>query len=148
MILIAIQFIRPPRNNGGYETLMAFEKETSPSVQVATILKENCYDCHSAQTQYPWYAEIAPISYWLSGHIDHGKSSFNVSVWNSYSTKKKDQQLEALIEQIQAGEMPLESYTWIHGKLSEDQKMALLQWVGLARLRYKNALQVSANEPL
>ena len=45
LALIAIQFIRPDRNDGGYETVIPFENETKPSVQVAAILKENCYDC-------------------------------------------------------------------------------------------------------
>ncbi len=143
VVLIGIQFVRPQKNNGGYESIMYFENETKPSVQVASILKESCYDCHSNQTQYPWYAEIAPVSLWLEEHIEHGKEHFNVSEWKTYSVKKKDHKLEELIEMVEAEEMPLESYTWIHGKLEEPEKSMLLQWAGLARLQYKNQLQVS-----
>ncbi|MDX1463020.1 MAG: heme-binding domain-containing protein [Marinirhabdus sp.] len=144
--LVIIQFIRPEKNQGGYESVMAFENETKPSVAVAEILKTNCYDCHSDQTQYPWYSEIAPFSFWLDEHIEHGKGHFNVSVWNTYSAKKKDHKLEELIEMVEEGEMPLDSYTWLHGDLSEEDTKALLQWAGLARLQYKKELEVSVGE--
>ncbi len=140
---IIIQFIRPNKNEGGYESVMAFENTTKPSVQVATILKEQCYDCHSNQTQYPWYSEIAPASYWLADHIKDGKKHFNVSAWSEYSVKKKDHKLEELIEMVEEGEMPLDSYTWIHGKLEDDDKKLLLQWAGLVRLQYRDELQMS-----
>ncbi len=145
LALVVIQFIRPDKNNQGYETVMAFENETKPSVQVALILKENCYDCHSNQTKYPWYAEVAPISFWLDGHIEHGKGHFNVSAWESYSIKKKDHKLEEVIEMVKEGEMPLDSYTWVHGQLEENDKDLLLQWATVARLQYKDQLKVSSN---
>ena len=142
--LVIIQFIRPEKNNGGYESVALFEKETNPSAEVALLLKENCYDCHSDQTQYPWYAEVAPFSFWLDEHVEHGKGHFNVSAWDSYSTKKKDHKIEELVEMVEEGEMPLDSYTWIHGDLTESERKLVLQWAGLVRLQYKNQLQVSS----
>lgn len=140
---VSIQFVRPEKNNRGYESVMAFEKETTPSFEVAEILKTNCYDCHSNQTQYPWYAEISPISYWLEEHVENGKKHLNVSEWDSYSLKKKDHKLEELIEFVEEGEMPLNSYTWLHGNLSEDETKLILQWAGLTRLKYKEKMEVS-----
>ena len=141
--LVVIQFIRPDRNDGGYETVMVFEKEAKPSVEVAAILKENCYDCHSDHTRYPWYAEIAPFSFWLADHIEEGNEHFNVSVWESYSVKKKDHKLDEVIEMLEKYEMPLDSYTWLHGNLSEADRKLLIQWAGLARLQYKEQLKIS-----
>jgi len=143
--LVIIQFIRPDKNNGGYESVMTFEKETKPSMEVAGILMENCYDCHSNQTRYPWYAEIAPFSYWLEEHIADGRKHFNVSAWESYSIKKKDHKLEELIEMVEKGEMPLDSYTWLHGNLEENETRILLQWAVLTRLKYAKELEVSSN---
>ena len=139
--LVVIQFVRPEKNQGGYETITAFETETKPSEEVAQILKQNCYDCHSAQTEYPWYAEIAPISMWLDDHIEDGSKHFNVSEWSTYSAKKKDHKLDELIEEVEEGEMPLDSYTWIHGNLSPEDKELLIQWAGLARLQYRSQLE-------
>lgn len=142
--LIAIQFIRPEKNEAGYEAVKVFETETQPPAEVAGILKANCYDCHSNHTNYPWYAEVAPVSLWLEEHVEHGKEEFNVSEWASYSAKKKDHKLEELIEEVEEGHMPLDSYTWIHGNLSEEDQKKLIQWATLARLQYRNQLEVSS----
>lgn len=143
--LVAIQFIRPEKNNGGYESVTLFEAETKTSPKVAAILKETCYDCHSDQTQYPWYAEIAPASFWLDEHIEDGKKHFNAAAWESYSVKKKEHKLEELVEMVETGEMPLQSYTILHDNLSEQNKKLLLQWAGVARLQYKNLLETAEN---
>ncbi len=143
-VLIIMQFIRPDKNNMGYDSVIAFEKDTKPSVEVASILKENCYDCHRNQTQYPWYSEVAPFAYWLADHINDGQKHFNVSVWENYSLKKKDHKLEELLEMVEEGEMPLDSYTWLHGDLNEDQIKLVLQWATLARLQYIQELKISS----
>ncbi len=141
--LISIQFIRPEKNSGGYESIASFEAETKPTEEVASILKQNCYDCHSNQTQYPWYAEIAPLSFWLDDHIDDGKKHFNVSAWDEYSIKKKEHKLEELVEMVEDGEMPLKTYSLLHRQYSQDDKKLLLQWAGMARLQYKRQLELS-----
>jgi hypothetical protein len=144
LALVVIQFIRPDKNEEGYEGVSYFENETKPSPIVAGILKENCYDCHSNQTNYPWYAEIAPVNYWLADHVNDGKKHFNVSAWNDYSIKKKEHKLEELLEMVEEGEMPLDYYTWLHGNLSEDDTTLLLQWATVSRLQYKAQLEVSS----
>src|SRR5690606_8660517 len=140
---IAIQFIRPKKNNGGYESIVLFENETKPSKKVSIILEENCYDCHSNQTQYPWYGEVAPFSLLLADHIEHGKEHFNVSTWKYYYVRKKEHKLEELVEMVESEEMPLSSYAIVHGNLSGEERKLLLQWAGLARLQYKHLLEVS-----
>lgn len=143
--LVVIQFIRPDKNQEGYGSVQAFEQATKPSEQVAAILMTNCYDCHSNETKYPWYAEISPVNYWLKDHVDDGKRHFNVSAWSDYSVKKKDHKLEELIEMVEEGEMPLDSYTWLHGNLSEEDTKVLLQWAIMVRLGYVQELKVSAH---
>ncbi|UAB81010.1 heme-binding domain-containing protein [Marixanthomonas sp. SCSIO 43207] len=143
VILIILQFIRPEKNTNGYESISEFETETKPSSDVSLILKENCYNCHSNHTEYPWYAEIAPISFFINEHINHGKSHFNVSEWNTYSAKKKDRKIEELVEMVEKEEMPLNSYKLLHGDMSENEQKLLLQWAGLVRLQYKSQLKVS-----
>lgn len=141
---VIIQFIRSDKNEGGYESLSDFKTETNVSEKVYSILETNCFDCHSNQTVYPWYAEISPLSYWFKDHIDEGKDELNFSEWKNYSTKKKDHKLEELIEEVDEGEMPLDSYTWIHGKLPEDDQKVLLEWAALSRLKYQSELKVSS----
>jgi outer membrane biogenesis lipoprotein LolB len=66
-----------------------------------------------------------------------------MSAWETYSTKKKDHKLEELIEEVEGDEMPLESYAWIHGKLSKKDQEKLIQWANLARIKYQDELKVS-----
>ena len=143
LVFVVMQFIRPDKNKGGTEGITAFKKETNPSEDVFMILKQNCFDCHSDSTKYPWYAEVAPISYWLADHVKEAKGDFNMSAWETYSIKKKDHKLEELIEEVEEGEMPLDSYTWIHGKLSKEDQEKLIQWASLARIQYQDELKVS-----
>ncbi len=135
-VVLIIQFIRPDKNESGYESIVYFENETKPNDQIKAILKDSCYDCHSNQTVYPWYAEIAPVSYWLADHVEHGREHFNVSDWEQYSNKKKDHKLEELIEEVEEGEMPLNSYTWMHGSLNEQDKEIIIQWAKELRTKY------------
>jgi hypothetical protein len=140
LALVAIQFIRPDKNESGYEGVEHFENETKPTPEMASLLRANCYDCHSNQTNYPWYAEIAPVNYWLADHVKDGKKHFNVSAWEKYSAKRKDHKLEELVEFVEEGEMPLDSYTWIHGDLPEEDAKALIQWVQILRIGYQKEI--------
>lgn len=141
IILIAMQFYRPEKNIAEGEYVAAFEAETKPSKAVQQILETTCYDCHSANTVYPWYNNIAPVSYWLDDHIEEGKEHLNFSDWNNYSAKKKDHKLEELVEEVEEGEMPLNEYTWTHkeAKLTADQKNLLMDWAKTTRSLYPAA---------
>lgn len=143
VVFVVMQFVRPDKNEGGYESLATFLAETKPTPAVEATLQSACYDCHSNQTKYPWYNNIAPVSYWLDEHIIDGKKHLNFAEWGSYSVKKKDHKLEEVAEEVEKGEMPLDEYTWTHGdaKLSDQQIKELVQWVSAARLRYGPQLQ-------
>ncbi len=134
--LVLIQFYRPEKNNAEYRAIEAFEAETKPDKNVAAILENKCYDCHSNKTEYPWYAEVAPVSFWLNDHVEEGNEHFNVSKWASYSDKKKDHKLDELIEEVEEGEMPLDSYTWLHGNITNSEKEQLINWAKKARENY------------
>lgn len=128
LALVLLQFWRPKKNVSVESTVADFEGETNPSTEVVAILQQNCYDCHSNNTQYPWYAEVAPVSLWINGHIEEGKEHFNVSDWASWDLKKKDHKMDELIEEVEEGHMPEASYTWMHGSLSDLEKEMLVEW--------------------
>jgi hypothetical protein len=129
-VFIIIQFIKPVKNQSNAVTpddiFANFQSENSTKQLIRTA----CYDCHSNNTVYPWYAEIQPLAWWLADHVKEGKSELNFSEFASYKPKKADHKLEEVIEMIQEGEMPLKSYTLIHGnaKLSDGQKKAIITW--------------------
>ncbi|UOY05598.1 heme-binding domain-containing protein [Muricauda sp. SCSIO 64092] len=126
--LVLLQFWRPEKNVSTENVVADFEAQTQPSNEVALILEQKCYDCHSNNTVYPWYAEVAPISLWIDGHIEEGREHFNVSDWASWDLEKKDHKMDELVEEVEEGHMPEDSYTWMHGKLSQEEKEMLMAW--------------------
>ncbi|WP_395811060.1 heme-binding domain-containing protein [Daejeonella sp.] len=129
-VLIFIQFIKPVKNQSDAVTPNDIFANFQTADSTKQLIRTACYDCHSNNTVYPWYAEIQPISWWLADHVKEGKSELNFSEFASYKPKKADHKLEEVIEMIQEGEMPLKSYTLIHGnaKLSDEQKTAIITW--------------------
>jgi len=138
LMFIVAQFFGPEKNQGDYASIDTFIAETKPSPEIKEILKESCFDCHSAVTRYPWYNNITPVNYWLADHVNHGKGHFDVSKWNEYSVKKKDHKLDELIEMVEAKEMPLNSYTWTHteARLTDAQIKAVIEWAKGVRATY------------
>ena len=143
LVFVIMQFFRPDKNIAQGDHSADFIVETNPSNEVRAMLKQSCFDCHSNNTVYPWYNNVAPISYWLANHIRHGKEELNFSEWNAYDTKGKDHKLEEVIEMVEEGEMPLNEYTWTHreAKLSPEQRNAITEWAKKTRLIYEADLQ-------
>ena len=114
VVLIIIQFIQPARNKS--EQLLATDITKIYNVpdSVQNVLKTACYDCHSNNTNYPWYAYVQPIGWMLNNHIQNGKKDLNFSDFGSYSLRRQQSKLKSIASQINDGEMPLSSYTWMH----------------------------------
>lgn len=127
---IAIQFSRPDLTNPPVVQAEALAATTEVPENVAAILKRSCNDCHSNETVYPWYSNVAPFSWLLAEHIEDGRQELNFSVWNSYSAKKKRNKFEEICEQVMSGEMPHSQYLWLHSeaRLSEEDKKILCAW--------------------
>lgn len=127
VVFVIMQFFRITSTNEPIIVSNDFISLTNPTTEVKTLLKSACYDCHSNQTRYPWYSEVAPVSWWLQHHVNEGKEHLNFSEWGTYSEKKSDHKLEECAEEVEEGEMPLNSYTWAHGdaKLTAEQRALL-----------------------
>jgi hypothetical protein len=94
------------------------------------MLKKSCADCHSQQTNYPWYSYVQPLGMWIDHHIEEGKEHFNMDDFGDYSLEDQNHLLEEMAEEVQQGEMPLKSYTLIHGnaKLTAAEKARFVTW--------------------
>ena len=131
LLLIAIQFIRIDKVNPVTDKSKDFTVLTNPSDEVRAILVTSCYDCHSHETIYPWYSNVAPLSWWLKDHVNEGRKHLNFSVWGDYTEKKQKHKLEECLDEIKEGEMPLQTYTLIHkhAALNAEQKERLTSWI-------------------
>ncbi|MEO9893430.1 heme-binding domain-containing protein [Aurantibacter sp.] len=139
LVLVILQFFRPEKNTTQGNHTKLFLDETNPPADVKLILEQACYDCHSNNTVYPWYNNVAPFSFWLSDHIKDGKKHLNFSDWESYETKKKDHKLDEVIETVTDDEMPLKEYTWTHSnaRLTAEQRNNVVLWAKSTRLLYQ-----------
>jgi hypothetical protein len=144
-IFIFLQFIRPARNISEGRSSNHISNKYAVPANVGTVLEKACYDCHSNNTVYPWYANIQPVGLWLDDHVKEGKGELNLDEFLTYSPKKAHHKLEEVIEMVKEGEMPLNSYTWIHKNaiLSQDEKTALTDWadVTMKQIASENNLQ-------
>lgn len=84
--------------------------------ETASLIKTACYDCHSYETSYPWYASVVPVKYWIQSHVKHGREELNFSTWGAYELTTAEQAdfIDYIIRLIEKEEMPLQSYTWMH----------------------------------
>ena len=138
--LLLFQFYPKPKKNISASTgSNDITRAHQVPVDVLQVLKTSCYDCHSNNTVYPWYASVQPVALWLGNHIADGKDELNFSEFGSYSIRRKYKKLEDINEEIKEGDMPLASYTIIHryAKLNEDQKLVLANWVTALRDSFK-----------
>jgi len=102
---------------------------------VNQILKKACNDCHSNNTIYPWYMNIQPVGWWMADHVKDGKKELNFSEFGSYTPKRQHHKLEEVVDQVKEGEMPLDSYTWMHKEavLTTQEKTLLVNWAEILR---------------
>lgn len=129
-VLVIIQFFRIDKTNPPVDASQDFMTLTSPPAEIAQIMKDACYDCHSHETAYPWYTNVAPVSWWVKNHINEGREHLNFSIWGTYTEKKADHKLEECYEEVEEGKMPMDSYTWAHAeaRLTDTQREQLVSW--------------------
>ncbi len=98
--------------------------------KVATLVKNACYDCHSFETKFPWYSTVAPVSWFIYDHIEHGREELNFSEWGEMEKKRKIRKLKEMAEEIEKKKMPLDDYVKLHPEadLSEEQKQLIIDW--------------------
>ncbi len=128
LIVVVLQFIPVDRSvpadiNADNNFLVTHDL----APELASTLKEACFDCHSYKTHYPWYAYVAPISFVVQNHVDEGRSELNFDEWGTYSQKKRDHKLEEIAESLREKWMPLEGYVVLHkeAKLSDSEREQL-----------------------
>lgn len=109
-IAIAMQFIRPDFQNPKIDEAVALN--TDPKVM--SLLKTSCYDCHSSETKYPWYHNIAPMSWVMSNNINGGRAALDFSNWANIDPKVKFERLTRAKQLVSNEMMPKSEYLLLH----------------------------------
>jgi len=129
-LFVVAQFVGPANTNPVIDPSLALESKLHVDPQVETILNRSCADCHSNRTRWPWYTNVAPVSWFVIGHVNDGRRDLNLSEWGNYDKRKQSSRLDQMCQLAKAGVMPLSSYTPLHpgSKLSGDDVKALCEW--------------------
>ena len=127
---IIIQFIRPEKNISENIT-NEFSVALKAPEAINLILETSCIDCHSNNTKYPWYSEIAPVSWFLAEHVNNGKTHLNFSEWSSYNSNQKKHIIKDFKDVLKTQEMPLKSYLIMHkdAALTKEQSELFKNWI-------------------
>ena len=128
---VAIQFIRPDRNKSELVLPTDITKLVSVPENVQVLLRNACYDCHSNNSNYPWYVNIQPLGWLMFRHVRQGKEALNFSEFGSYSPRRQLSKLTGIANSIRDDIMPLSSYKWMHknAQLTKDEKALIINWV-------------------
>jgi hypothetical protein len=102
----------------------------APPPEIATLLRNACYDCHSRETRWPWYSGVAPVSWWVATHVRDGRERLDFSSWPHDDPERARKKMNRIREEVEYGNMPLPSYTWGHpeARLTAPQREQLIRW--------------------
>jgi mono/diheme cytochrome c family protein len=121
--LLALQLVPYGRRHENPPTVA---EPSWDSARTRALATRACFDCHSNETQWPWYSHVAPASWLLQRNVDHGRGEVNFSEWG-----RSDDEHE-IVEVLAEGEMPPGSYLLLHpeARLSTLEKQDLVRGLG------------------
>lgn len=114
-------------------------KKTNPPVTgevyappvVMEILKRSCYNCHSNETKWPFYAYVAPVSWFIVDDVSDGRAKLNFTEWDKISHDKRIKIKKKILKEISEGDMPIAGYKFIHpnSEVTYDEQQIIRKWV-------------------
>ena len=131
IVFIVIQFIQPSRNKNEGILPSDISQIINVPKDVEKLLKNACYDCHSNNSNYPWYARLQPIGWLIANDINEGKEKTNFSEWGNLSSRKQKTRLREIRNIIYEGKMPLTSYKLMHkeARINKNEEQLIIDWI-------------------
>lgn len=128
--LVAMQFYPVDRTNP------AVTSEVEVDDEVLQILRRSCYDCHSNETVWPWYSYVAPVSWLIADDVHEAREHLNFSEWDKYDLQRRQHKLEEIVDEVEAGAMPLKKYRFMHPEteVSDEELTVLKSWAELYQM--------------
>ncbi len=124
LAFIGIQFVKVEKTNP------PVTGDINVNSNLKNVFKNACYDCHSNETKWPWYSNIAPVSWLVADDVKEGRKHLNFSEWEKYNDTRKSRKREEIWEQVNEGEMPMKIYTYLHPSANLDvvHKNLIKEW--------------------
>jgi hypothetical protein len=141
LLFIGIQFVPVNRTNPSSDASRSVWTNSQMTPEVAGLLRTSCRDCHSNETRWPWYSRVAPVSWFVTDHVNEGREHLNFSEWLPAAGQGENatpqERLHEICEEVSKGAMPLKSYTLVHtsARLSSDAVRRICEWTEGERRR-------------
>jgi Haem-binding domain len=105
------------------------------------LFQRACQNCHSENTQWPWYSRIPPVSWMIKKDVDDARRQVNFSKWNLYRADEQADLLTRIGVAARTGQMPLPRYTLLHREavLASQERQEIYEWSKAEKRRLKNA---------
>ncbi len=116
VLVAAAQLIRPARANPATVESRTIRAHVGTTSGLVAILDRACSDCHSNSTVWPWYTQIAPLSWLMAYSVAEGRKTVNFSEWAAYPPERQRELLAASCKATTTGKMP-GVYTWLHPEM-------------------------------
>ena len=134
LLAIALQFVpAPAKTNPPVDPTRSFDTVMKPPPEVRDILRRACYDCHSDETKWPWYADVAPVSWPVRKHVVDGRRHLNFSQWLKPGETKYSSwsEFEEIGISVLDKRMPIPGYDLMHpeAKLTQAERETIAKWV-------------------
>jgi hypothetical protein len=135
---LSLLLARPAVEAAAHKPLLA-GAQVSP--RALATLERACQNCHSANTAWPWYASVPPVSWKVHGDVERARRFMDFSKWDEYSDLEKLGFLAGIEAAVDSREMPPGGYVWMHpeARLADTDLSALRSWVLAEQQRIKSA---------
>ena len=132
VVAVGIQFVRPARPRGELPRDGSMNDLVVVPATVDSLLRRSCYDCHSDDTRWPWYSQVAPVSWLIMWDVRHGRADLDFSRWSVDPDREPtpSQQFRWMCQDVRRGIMPPKLYTVVHrdARLTESDREAICAW--------------------
>ena len=127
---ILIQLKRPDKTNPPVNPAAVYTAHLSVPDDVKAIIGRACNDCHSNETTWPWYSNVAPVSWLVAGDVEQGRRHLNFSEWGTYKKARMIKKLSEIEGEVTDNSMPLQKYVKMHPEaaLSDADRDRLSKW--------------------
>ena len=130
IVAIVIQFIRPDMVSPPVDRKHTIQAATHVPPNIDSTLHRACYDCHSNESRWPWYAQISPVSWWLKSDVNDARAALNFSEFATLPKQKQLKKLDDACDEVKKGDMPPKVYLPMHpaAHLADADRQALCTW--------------------
>jgi heme-binding protein len=106
VVFAAAQLVRPGRANPPIDASRTIQAHVGTANGLVAVLDRACRDCHSNETVWPWYTQVAPLSWLMAYGVKAGRQAVNFSDWAAYPPERQRELLAESCRDVSTGKMP------------------------------------------